>query len=262
MQQFSGRVAIVTGAADGLGRAVSVSLAKAGCAVVLVDIDRDRLSETEQLVAETGSRGVSFLANVADAEAVKGYVAHAVKAFGRIDGFFNNAGVLGPSLPLIEYPDEQFDKVIAVNLKGVFLGLKHVLPVMIKQGYGAVVNTASMAAAGGIPLLTPYTASKHGVIGLTRIAALETAKSGVRVNAVLPGNIKTKMMVEGLTEAEARQRYELGGALVPQGHMGEAQDIANAVLFLLSDESRHITGIQLPVDGGITAQVYPSYEAG
>jgi len=259
MSTFADKVGIVTGAADGLGRAVSVSLAKAGYSVVLVDIDRDRLAETERLVAETGSRSLRILANVADAAAVQDYVSQAVSKFGRIDGFFNNAGILGPEAPLTEYPDDQFDKVIAVNLKGVFLGLKHVLAVMIKQGSGSIVNTASMAAAGGIPLLSPYVASKHGVIGLTRIAALEAARSGVRVNAVLPGNIQTKMMLEGLTDAEAEQRNALAAALVPQGRMGVPQDIADAVVFLLSDQSRHITGVQLPVDGGITAQVYPSY---
>lgn len=259
MKEFAGKVAIVTGAADGLGRAVSVSLAEAGCSVILVDVDQDRLAETERLVTGAGSRGVSVVADVADAEAVKSYVARTLKEFGRIDGFFNNAGILGPSFPLTEYPDDQFDKVIAVNLKGVFLGIKHVMPVMMKQGSGSIVNTASMAAAGGIPLLTPYVAAKHGVIGLTRIAALESAKTGVRVNAVLPGNIRTKIMLEGLSEEEKLQRNALADSLVPQGHMGVPQDIADAVLFLLSDQSGHITGVQLPVDGGITAQVYPSY---
>jgi len=261
MKNFADKVVIITGAADGLGRAVSVSLAEAGCSVVLVDVDRDRLAETENLVAKAGSRGLSVVANVADAKAVRDYVSRAVEEFDRIDGFFNNAGILGPEAPLTEYPDDQFDRVIAVNLKGVFLGMKHVLPVMMKQGSGSIVNTASMAAAGGIPLLTPYTAAKHGVIGLTRIAALEAARTGVRVNAVLPGNIKTKMMLEGLSDAEIEQRNALAASLVPQGRMGMPQDIADAVMFLLSDQSRHITGVQLPVDGGITAQVYPSYNA-
>jgi len=261
MPTFSGKVAIVTGAADGLGRAFSLSFAKAGGTVVLVDIDSERLHQTEQLITELGGKSLSIQANVADSTAVQGYVDHTISKFNRIDGFFNNAGILGPSTSLIDYPEDEFDKVIAVNLRGVFLGLKYVLPVMIEQKYGSIVNTASMAAAGGIPLLTPYVAAKHGVIGLTRTAALEAAQTGVRINAVLPGNIATKIMLEGLDETEAAEKNALAASLVPQGRMGVAQEIADAVMFLMSDESRHITGVQLPVDGGITAQVYPSFRA-
>lgn len=248
---------VVTGAADGLGRATSIAAARAGYGVVLVDIDEVGLAETARMVAETGSRAVVHRANVADPAQTAAYVARALDVFGRIDGLFNNAGIQGAIAPLCEYPDDDFDRVMAVNLKGVYLGLKHVLPVMVRQGSGSVVNTGSMASTGGIPGLVAYGAAKHGVIALTKTAALEVARSGVRVNAVLPGNIKTKMALSGSRGANSEESEAYAAALVPQGHMGEPRDIAATVLFLMSDAARHITGIALPVDGGITAQVYP-----
>lgn len=250
---------IVTGAADGLGRATSLAAARAGYATLLVDIDVERLRETERLVSAAGGRAVVTEANVSRPEDVKRYVATALDAFGRIDGLFNNAGILGPSAAMIDYPEDDFDRVIAVNLKGVYLGLKYVMPVMIAQGSGSIVNTGSMASAGGVPLLTAYAAAKHGVIGLTRTAALEVARDGVRVNAVLPGNIKTKMPHRGAVGTAVEDFNTVAASLVPQGWMGEASDIADAVVFLVSDQARHITGVCLPVDGGITAQVYPGF---
>lgn len=259
---MSNRSVVVTGAADGIGRAASVAAAKAGYSVLLVDIDVVGLAQTEKIISDIGGRAVIAEANVADAKAVKGYVDKALSAFGRIDGLFNNAGIQINLTPIVDYNDEAFDRVIAVNLKGVYLGLKHVLPVMIKQGFGSIVNTASMASAGGIPGLTAYCAAKSGVIGLTRTAALEVAKTGVRVNAILPGNIKTKMALGDLTLCNSAAELEaLAASLVPQGHMGKPEYIADAVIFLMSDQSRHITGIELPVDGGITAQVYPGFSA-
>ena len=252
---------IVTGAAEGLGRATCIAAARAGYAVLLVDIDAARLAETEKLVGEAGGRAVVVEADVSKAEDVQGYVKAALDAFGRIDGMFNNAGVQGGVAPIVAHSDEDFDKVIAVNLRGVYLGLKHVLPVMIEQSSGCIVNTGSMASVGGIPSLCGYTAAKCGVIGLTNVAALEVAKTGVRVNAVLPGNIKTNMALGGSMTGEfAAKREALAASLVPQGHMGTPEDIADAVIFLMSDHAKHITGIALPVDGGITAQVYPGFE--
>jgi NAD(P)-dependent dehydrogenase (short-subunit alcohol dehydrogenase family) len=158
----------------------------------------------------------------------------------------------------VTYSAADFDQVIAINLKGVFLGLKHVLQVMLRQGSGSIVNTGSMLSTGGVPGLTGYGASKYGMISLTKTAALEVAKSGVRVHAVLPGNIKTKMSLgstPGGSEAESEAR---AASMVPQRRMGTADEIADAVLFLFSDASKHITGIELALDGGITAQVYPN----
>ena len=257
---MTNKSAIVTGAAGGIGRAASVAAAKAGYAVLLVDINEAGLAETHRLIEDAGGEAVVAKANIVDASAVRGYVDQALHAFGRIDGFFNNAGVQAPAAPIIDTSEEQFDRVIAVNLKGVFLGLKHVLPVMLKQGSGSIINTGSMASVGGIPGISPYVASKCGVIGLTRTAALEVAKTGVRVNAVLPGNIRTRMMLDSIPGND-EEANALAGSLVPQGHTGMPEDIANAVVFLMSDQSRHITGISLAVDGGITAQVYPGFDS-
>lgn len=252
-------VVIITGAANGLGRATGIAASKAGYKVLLVDIDEVGLAESEKLIKELGGVAEVYKANVAVEEEVKGYVSHAVKVFGRIDGFFNNAGILGTTGPLTAMDVDLLDRVLAVNVRGVFLGMKHVIPVMEKQGKGSVVNTGSMGSMGGLPGLAPYSASKHAVIGLTKVAALEVAKSGVRINAILPGTIKTKMAlkdVPGETEAEKESLLAMS---VPQGKAGRPEDIANAVVFLFSDASVHITGITLPVDGGITAQVYPNF---
>lgn len=252
-------VVIITGAANGIGQATGIAAAKAGYKVLLVDIDEAGLAESEKLIKAQGGVVETFQANVSLEADVMGYVNHAVKVFGRIDGFFNNAGILGNTGPLTSIDVDLFDRVLSVNVRGVFLGLKHVLPVMEKQGKGSIVNTGSMGSTGGLPGLAPYSASKHAVVGLTKVAALEVAKSGIRVNAVLPGTIRTKMALKDIPGATDEEKAGLAATSVPQGKMGRPEDIANAVVFLFSEASTHITGITLPVDGGITAQVYPSY---
>lgn len=246
---------IVTGAADGLGRATSIAAARAGYSVLLVDIDVLRLAETERLVGEAGGHVAVAEADVSDAEAVKGFVNAALDAFGRIDGLFNNAGILGPMAPIADYSEEDFDRVISINLKGVFLGLKYVLPVMVKQGAGSIVNNSSMNATAGVPNLAAYNAAKHGILGLTQTAALEVAKAGVRVNAVLPGPIKTKMSLRDAPGVTEEEQESFAASLVPQGHMGLPEDIAETVIFLLSDQARFITGTGITVDGGVTAKI-------
>ena len=202
MEGLAGKVAIVTGAADGLGRATSRGMAAKGMRVLLVDIDEQRLAETEALIRDAGGEAAIFRADVSDAAQVRGYVSKAISRFGRIDAFFNNAGILGAVAPIIDYPIDTFDKVIAVNLRGVFLGLRFVLPVMIEQRAGSIINTGSMGSAGGVPGSSAYNAAKHAVIGLTKTAAIEVGPTGVRVNAVLPGNIRTKMTA-GISSARA-----------------------------------------------------------
>jgi NAD(P)-dependent dehydrogenase (short-subunit alcohol dehydrogenase family) len=255
---MTGKGAVVTGAGSGLGRAASVALAREGAAVLLVDIDAAGLQETSELIQEAGGRAIVFVADVSDPSLVRDYVNRARQEFGTIDAFFNNAGIMGPQASLVDYPEDSFDKVMAINVKGVFLGLKYVLPVMMEQGFGAVVNTGSMASTGALPGSTAYAAAKHAVIGLTKTAAVETAATGVRVNAILPGNIKTNMALAGAPGETVGEKEAILGATVPQGRAGLPEEIAEAVLFLVSIGAKHITGIQLPVDGGITAQVYPS----
>lgn len=250
-------VVIITGAANGLGRATGIAAAKAGYKVLLVDINKEGLAESKKLIEEQGGVAETFTANVSVEAEVKAYVDYAVQTFGRIDGFFNNAGVLGTPAPIIATDVEVLDRVLAVNVKGVFLGMKHVLPVMQQQGKGSIVNTGSMGSKGGLPYMASYSASKHAVIGLTKVAALEAATTGIRVNAVLPGTIKTDMALMGTPGNTEEEKVAFASKTVPQGNMGRPEDIADAVVFLISDASTHITGIELPVDGGITAQVYP-----
>lgn len=256
MAELTGKSAIVTGAADGLGRATSLLMARKGARVLLVDVDEPRLAETEKLIGEAGGTASVCRADVTDEAQVEAYVDAAVARFGRIDAFFNNAGILGTRAATTDYPIDAFDKVIAINLRGVFLGLRFVLPIMVAQKAGSIVNTSSMGGVGGIPNYCAYVAAKHGVIGLTKTAALDVARSGVRVNAVLPGNIRTKMAL-GAPPSSATAAAEKGAAaMVPQRRMGNPEEIGEAVCFLVSDAAKHITGIELPVDGGILASSY------
>jgi NAD(P)-dependent dehydrogenase (short-subunit alcohol dehydrogenase family) len=249
-------LAIVTGAADGLGRATSRMMVAKGARVLLVDIEEPGLAETEVLIGDAGGEAAVFRADVSDEVQVRAYVAEAISRFGWIDAFFNNAGIRGAVAPSIDYPINTFDRVIAVNLRGVFLGLRFVLPVMIEQRAGSIINTGSMASAGGTPGVIAYNAAKHAVIGLTKTAAIEVAPTGVRVNAVLPGNIRTRMGLSSDARADDAENQRLAARLVPQGRMGTAEEIGDAVCFLASDAATHITGIELPVDGGVLASTY------
>jgi NAD(P)-dependent dehydrogenase (short-subunit alcohol dehydrogenase family) len=250
---FTGKVAVVTGGAGGIGRAASVGFARRGARVVVVDRDAAGGAETARLAREAGGESRFVEADVAKSAEVRGYVEAALDAFGGIQCFFNNAGIEGKLCPTAEYDEAQFDAVIAVNLKGVFLGLRHVLPVMVRQGGGSIVNTASTAGLAGSPGLSAYVASKHGVVGLTRTAASEYGRAGIRVNAVCPGPTDTRM-IRSLEEQSspgggnsARERYLSG---IPIGRYAEAEEIANLVLFLSSDLAGSITGGQYLIDGG------------
>jgi NAD(P)-dependent dehydrogenase (short-subunit alcohol dehydrogenase family) len=187
---------------------------------------------------------------------VQAYVKAALDAYGRVDCFFNNAGIEGKVTPIAEYDEAVFDQVIGINVKGVFLGLRHVLPVMLKQGSGAVVNTASVAGLVATPGMSAYVASKHAVIGLTKAAAGEVARSGVRVNAVCPGPIDTRMIhslesqLDPANPSSVGDRYQ---AALPLGRYGTPEEVANVVLFLCSDLAGNVTGAQYVVDGGRTA---------
>ena len=250
---LTGRAAIVTGAGRGIGRAVALALAGAGAGVLAVDADEPAADETASLITASGEKASAFRADVTRAGDVAAYVETALDRFGRIDIFMNNAGSQGPVMPLIDVPDEAFDAVMAVNVKGVFLGLKHVLPVMIEQKSGAVVNTASLASFVATRQLAPYVASKHAVLGLTRTAALEVARSGVRVNAVCPGPVDTPLLRE-IESAQAvgdpdglRKRRT---ATIPQGRYASPDEVASVMLFLASDLAAHIVGQGVNVNGG------------
>ncbi len=249
---LSGRAAVITGGGGGIGRATGVAMGHAGARVLLVDRDEARLDDARQAVERTGAEVRTHVADVTSSAAVQGYVAAAVDAFGTIDVLFNNAAIIGPIGPLAEYDEDAFDRIMAINVRGVFLGLRHVLPVMLAQGSGAVVNTGSLSSERGLPGTPAYNAAKHAVLGLTRSAAAEVAPAGVRVNAVLPGMIDTPMLAEvtsGFPDADAARRAAEG--VSPQGRLGRPEEVAAVVTFLVSDLASHVNGVAWPVDGGI-----------
>ena len=253
---FTGKVALITGAGNGIGRATALAFAKAGAKVVVVDRDVDGGEATAGIIRQQGGEANFVAADVTRSADVAGYVKATLDAFGRIDCFFNNAGIEGKVAPTADYDEAVFDQVIGVNVKGVFLGLRHVLPVMIAQKSGAVVNTASVAGLVATPGMPAYVASKHAVIGLTKTAAGEVARQGVRVNAVCPGPVDTRMIhsleqqVRPDDPASVGRRYQ---ASMPSGRYTTAEEIANTVLFLCSDFASNTTGAQYVVDGGRTA---------
>lgn len=250
---FDGAAAIVTGAGGGIGRAVCLRLADLGARVLAVDLSEDTGGETEALVRERGGEARFARADVSREEDVAAYVAAARGAWGRVDVFMNNAGWQGAILPLVDYPVELFDKVMAINVRGVFLGLKHVLPVMIGQQSGAVVNTASLGAYVATRSLGPYIASKHAVLGLTRTAALEVARKGIRVNAVCPGPVDTPMLRE-IESAQAPGDHatlrEKRAATIPDGRYAEPGEVADLMVYLASRHAGHITGQGIEINGG------------
>ena len=250
---FSGKVAVVTGGANGIGRAVAQGFAQRGARVVVVDRDVDA---GEALAAEIGRAALFHQADVTRSAEVQAFVRAALDTFGRIDCFYNNAGIKGKVAPTAEYDEAVFDAVMGVNVKGVFLGLRHVLPVMLRQGSGAVVNTASIAGLVGTTGMPAYVASKHAVIGLTKVAAGEVGPLGVRVNAICPGPIATRMVqdiarqVSPNNPESVEERYAAG---LPLRRYGTPEEVANLVMFLCSDLASNITGAQYVVDGGRTA---------
>ena len=253
---FAGKVALITGGANGIGRATALGFAKGGAKVVLVDRDAASGEATAGVIRQRGGEACFVTADVTKSAEVRDYVKSAVDAYGAIDCFFNNAGIEGKWAHTAEYDEDMFDAVIDINVKGVFLGLRHVLPVMLQQKRGAIVNTASVAGLVATPGMPAYVASKHAVIGLTKTAAGEVARQGIRVNAVCPGPVDTRMihslekMISPDNPEEVSRRYQ---AAIPAGRYTTPDEIANVVLFLCSDLASNITGAQYVVDGGRTA---------
>jgi NAD(P)-dependent dehydrogenase (short-subunit alcohol dehydrogenase family) len=242
---FSGKVAIVTGAAMGIGRASALGFARAGAAVVIADVDEAGGRETVTLAEADGGRAIFVPTDVSSEESVTAMVATTIAEFGRLDYAHNNAGVAGDQHDVADLPTAEWDRVQGVMLRGVYLCMKYEIPHMLAEG-GSVVNTASGAGLVAYPGQAPYVSSKHGVIGLTKTAALEYGRQGVRVNAVCPGTVLTPMVEKVI----ARGLEPALIALHPIGRIGTADEVANAVLWLCSDDASFVIGHSLSVDGG------------
>jgi len=253
--RLDGKVAVVTGAAGVIGTAAIRLLADRGARIVAVDRRENDLQTAIGDLPAT-AQALAITADVSDEDEVAGYVGAAVEKFGAIDVFYNNAGIEGDVAPITKYSLETFRRVIDVNVVGVFLGMKHVLPVMLKQNSGSIINTASIAGLIGSPDIAVYSASKHAVIGLTRSAALECAGSAVRVNCVCPGMIGSRMLsaiIEGRNPGNAPVPNERIVERIPARRLGHASEVASVVAFLASDEASYVSGSAYTVDGARTA---------
>ncbi|APC20699.1 MULTISPECIES: SDR family oxidoreductase [Pseudomonas] len=248
---FSGQVALVTGAANGIGRATAQAFAAQGLKVVVADLDTAGGEGTVALIREAGGEALFVPCNVTLEADVQSLMARTIEAYGRLDYAFNNAGIEIEKGRLAEGSMDEFDAIMGVNVKGVWLCMKYQLPLLLAQGGGAIVNTASVAGLGAAPKMSIYAASKHAVIGLTKSAAIEYAKKKIRVNAVCPAVIDTDMFRRAY-EADPK-KAEFAAAMHPVGRIGKVEEIASAVLYLCSDGAAFTTGHALAVDGGATA---------
>ena len=247
---FAGKVALVTGAASGIGRATALAFAEAGAKVVLADVNADGGAETQRDIEAVGGEALFVRTDVADAAQVDALVAQAVARFGRIDCAFNNAGIEEEHLKLAESDEALYDRMMAINVKGVWLCMRRQIAQMLAQGGGAIVNTASVAGLIGAPRHAIYAASKHAVVGLTKSAAIEYGKLGIRVNSVCPGVIRTSMLDRALERDPSWEPRLV--SMHPIGRLGEVGDVVSAVLWLCSDGAAFVTGHQLVVDGAMT----------
>lgn len=248
--QFSGKVALVTGGAAGIGKATVEAFAAAGAAVVISDIDRVGGETLATEICAKGGKAVFVACDVTDAGQVEALIEHIRSEFGHLDCAFNNAGIEIEQDKLADGDESVFDRIMDVNVKGVWQCMRFEIPLMLAQGGGAIVNTASIAGLGAAPKMSIYSASKHAVLGLTRSAAVEYGKKGVRVNAVCPAVIDTEMFRRAV--AQDPRKAEFVASMHPVGRIGKAEEIAAAVLYLCSEGAAFTTGIALPVDGGST----------
>jgi NAD(P)-dependent dehydrogenase (short-subunit alcohol dehydrogenase family) len=253
--QMDGKVAIVTGASAGIGRATALAFAREGARVVVADISVEGGEETVRLLEEAGGTGHFVKVDVTQSSQIEAMVNQTAERYDRLDYAFNNAGIEGELAPTAEYSEEMWNRVLAINLTGVWLGMKYQIPQMLKQGGGAIVNTASILGLVAFATASAYTAAKHGVVGLTKTAALEYADRGIRVNAVCPGFIETPMVMErGVQAGVNPEVYQQIADLHPIKRLGKPEEIVAAVVWLCSDAASFVTGVALNVDGGYVAQ--------
>jgi NAD(P)-dependent dehydrogenase (short-subunit alcohol dehydrogenase family) len=257
--RFVDRVVLITGGGSGLGRATAVRLATEGAKLALVDVSEQGVEATKAAVLQAAPTAevLTTIADVSDEAQVEAYVAATVERFGRIDGFFNNAGIEGKQNLTESFTAAEFDKVVSINLRGVFLGLEKVLAVMREQGSGMVVNTASVGGIRGVGNQSGYAAAKHGVVGLTRNSAVEYGEFGIRINAIAPGAIWTPMVENSMKQIDPvnpRKAAEEFIQINPTKRYGEAPEIAAVVAFLLSDDASYINAAVVPIDGGQSAK--------
>ncbi len=251
------KVALITGGASGIGRATALACAREGAKLVIADMNEDGGQQTVHMITETGGEAIFMQVDVTQATETEAMISKAVETYGRLDCAFNNAGISGAGIGgdlrtmTADYPDERWHRIIDINLTGVWLCMKYELQQMLTQGGGAIVNTASVAGLVGLPYASAYVASKHGVVGLTKTAALEYAKQDIRVNCVCPGYIETPMTAAGMSDP-ARMAHMV--ASEPIGRMGKPEEIAETVAWLCSDAASFVTGHSMTVDGGYAAQ--------
>jgi NAD(P)-dependent dehydrogenase (short-subunit alcohol dehydrogenase family) len=254
---LDGRVALVTGSGSGIGRASAQAFGREGAQVVVADVDERGGQETVDLIGSAGGEATFVRCDVSVAAEVESLVTRTVELYGSLDCAHNNAGIEGATVPTAEYPEDAFDQIIAVNLKGVFLSMRAEIPVMLKQGKGAIVNTSSTFGLVGVQNCIGYVASKHAVAGMTRAAALEYAREGLRINAVSPGAVSTPLLdrfFEGMNAEDPQSVSDAYAEAEPIGRLGRPEEIGEAVVWLCSDAASFVTGHVMPVDGAWTAQ--------
>jgi len=250
-KQLEGRVALITGASQGIGAATARLFAQAGAMVVLASRSDEELAHNVEEIKANGGEAMAVVTDVTQAASVETAIKRTVDTYGRLDIAVNNAGIGGGNTPLVEVTEELFDRVVATNLKGVFLGMKYEIPAMLAVGGGAIVNlssTVGLVGFGGTGAgIAPSIASKHGVVGLTKAAALEYARQNIRVNAIAPGTTLTRVNERWIADEQTRQRITSG---IPLGRVADPSEVAEAILWLCSDAASYVTGVTLPIDGG------------
>jgi NAD(P)-dependent dehydrogenase (short-subunit alcohol dehydrogenase family) len=245
-------IALVTGGGSGIGRAVAIAFHGAGASVAVADIDSQGARRTQEMIESAGGKAMAIAADVSDPDAVQKMLATAVARFGRVDFAANCAGIGSCAVPTADHEKDVWDKTLAINLTGVWLCMKHEIKQMLTQGKGVIVNIASGAGLVAVPFASAYVASKHGVVGLTRAAAIEYTKLGIRINAICPGYIRTPMSLKSMAETPGLTE-EIAASTMPIGRVGEPREIADVVLWLCSEQASFMVGAAIPVDGGYTA---------